>query len=162
MTLRTKGFVIAALHVAIVCALGAKLLVDRTVRPRVWVEVAPFDPDLPIRGRYVSLQVKAIARDFPGSGGRGEWNHALLSVENDQLVATRSNPVSGEAVRIENLGENPTVVLTTPIAYFIPEHVADPSSTPGLMAEVTVPSKGPPRPIRLGVKNGDRITPLDL
>ena len=36
---------------------------DRATRPRVWVETAPYDPDLPIRGRYVSLQ---IVVDAPG------------------------------------------------------------------------------------------------
>jgi hypothetical protein len=30
------------------------------------------------------------------------------------------------------------------------------------MAEVTVPRKGPPRPIRLGVREAERITPLEL
>lgn len=162
MTLRTKGLVIAVLHVAIVCTLGAKLLVDRTVRPRVWVEVAPFDPDLPIRGRYLSLQVKAIARGFPDSSKSGDWDHAQLTVEGDHLIATRTDRDSGEPVRIRSVGEDATVVLNTPIAYFIPEHVDDPSRTPGLVVEVTLPRKGPPRPIRLGVKNGDRITPLDL
>ena len=53
-------------------------------------------------------------------------------------------------------------LLDTPVAYFIPEHAVDPSSRPGLMAEVTVPRKGPPRPIRLGVKEGEKVTPLDL
>jgi hypothetical protein len=162
VTLRTKGLVIAAVHVAIVCTLGAKLLVDRTIRPRVWVEVEPYDPDLPIRGRYLSLQVKATARGFADSGQPGEWSHALLSVEDDRLIATRTETDAGEPVRIRSAGADATVVLATPIAYFIPEHVDDPSRTPGLMVEVTLPRKGPPRPIRLGVRNGDRITPLDL
>lgn len=30
-----------------------------------------------------------------------------------------------------------------------------------LWAEVTLPRKGPPRPIRLGVKKGGLLTPLD-
>jgi len=162
MTARTKGLVIATLHVAIVCTLGVKLLVDRTVRPRVWVEVAPYDPDLPIRGRYVRLQVKATARGFSDSGHLPEWGRAQLSVENGRLIATKCDPSSGESVRIQSENGTPALVLATPVAYFIPENVADPSSTPGLVVEVTVPRKGPPRPIRLGTRNGDRITPLDL
>ena len=49
------------------------------------------------------------------------------------------------------------------IAYFIPEHVPDPSvRAPGeeLWVEVTLPRKGAPRPIRLGVKKNGILTPL--
>jgi hypothetical protein len=49
------------------------------------------------------------------------------------------------------------------IAFFIPEHVADPSIRPAgeeLWAEVTVPPKGPPRPIQLGVMKNGLLTPL--
>ena len=162
MTARTKGLVIAVLHVAIVCTLGVKLLYDRTVRPRVWVEVAPFDPDLPIRGRYVSLQMKPLARGFTAPSDGFAWGNARLSVEDGHLIATRSDSPWGESVRIQNGDGTPAVVLWTPVAYFIPEHVADPSATPGLMVEVILPRKGPPRPIRLGIKDGDRISPLDM
>ena len=68
-----KGLAVAALHVAIVASLGAKLLADRATRPRVWARTAPFDPNLPIRGRYVRLRVMAI----PGPGAneaQRPWN----------------------------------------------------------------------------------------
>ena len=55
--------------------------------------------------------------------------------------------------------------LTEPVAYFIPEHAADPSVRPAgeeLWAEVSIPRRGPPRPIRLGVWRDGRLTPLDL
>jgi len=46
------------------------------------------------------------------------------------------------------------------------ERIHDPSirtATKELWGEVTIPKKGPPRPIRLGVKKGDGpITPLEL
>ncbi|HYT68876.1 MAG TPA: hypothetical protein VEL51_20805 [Vicinamibacterales bacterium] len=50
------------------------------------------------------------------------------------------------------------------IAFFIPEHVPDPSvRAPGeeLWAEVTLPRKGAPRPIRLAVKKNGVLTPLE-
>ena len=56
-----KGLVVAALHLAMVSSLGAKLLVDRAMRPRVWVRTAPVDPDDPLRGRYVRLRVEGRA-----------------------------------------------------------------------------------------------------
>ena len=49
------------------------------------------------------------------------------------------------------------------IAFFIPEHAPDPSRRPPgeeLWAEVTLPKKGPPRPIRLGVMKNGVLTPL--
>ena len=42
-----KGLIIALVHVCIVSSLGAKLLYDRTARPRVWALTTPYDPDLP-------------------------------------------------------------------------------------------------------------------
>ena len=57
------------------------------------------------------------------------------------------------------------VRLREPLAYFIPEHVPDPSARPvgeELWVEVTLPRKGPLRPIRLGVKKNGVLTPLNL
>ena len=57
------------------------------------------------------------------------------------------------------------MILQEPLAYFIPEHVADPSrlaANEELWVEVTLPKKGPLRPIRLGVKRGGVLTPLQL
>ena len=58
------------------------------------------------------------------------------------------------------------VVLDEPVAFFIPEHVPDPSRRPPgeqLWVEATVPKKGAPRPIRLGVKKDDGpIVPLNI
>ena len=55
MTTMQKGLVLAALECAMVLSLTGKLLYDRSTRPRVWVRTAPYDPNLPIRGRYLSL-----------------------------------------------------------------------------------------------------------
>jgi len=57
-------------------------------------------------------------------------------------------------------------VLDTPVAFFIPEDVPDPSrraSGEQLWVEATIPKEGTPRPIRLGVKKGDGpIAPLEV
>jgi hypothetical protein len=55
--------------------------------------------------------------------------------------------------------------LNTPVAFFIPEHVPDPSQRAQgeeLWVELTVPPTGPPRPIQLGVRAGGALTPLEL
>jgi len=58
-----------------------------------------------------------------------------------------------------------TVVLRDPLAFFVPEHAQDPSVRPAgeeLWVEVTLPKKGPLRPIRLAVKKGGTFKVLDL
>jgi hypothetical protein len=57
MTLRQKGLMLAAIHCLMVLSLSGKLLLDRATCPRVWVRTAPYDPTLPLRGRYLSLQL---------------------------------------------------------------------------------------------------------
>jgi hypothetical protein len=169
-----KGLVIAAVHVGLVASLGAKLLYDRATRPRVWALAAPYDPNLPIRGRYVSLQLVVEQRDIqeikPGPASLPPQS-VILQVEDGRLVA-KANPqwrgydASDLHVRFIQRRSEKLAVLERPVAYFIPEHIPDPSRrSPGedLWVEVTIPKKGPPRPIRLGVKRGDGpLLPLEL
>jgi hypothetical protein len=120
-----KGLLLCAIHVVFLAVVGGKFLVDRATLPHVWVRALPYDPNLPIRGRYVSLR----------------------------LVAPPGYPPQSDSA------------FTEPVAFFIPEHAADPSRRPAdeeLWAEVTVPRKGPARPIRLGVKKNGVLTPLAL
>ena len=160
-----NGLIVAVLHVAIVASLGAKLIADRMTRPRVWARVAPIDPDLPIRGRYVRLQLEVQPADGLTLTGDSSYVPIDLAVRNDALVAIPATDTSGLSVRsILRQGEH-LVALTEPVAYFIPEHVPDPSRRPPgeeLWAEVTLPRRGTPRPIRLGVKKDGTLTPLDL
>jgi len=152
-----KGLVVGAVQVAMVISVGAKIALDRASLPRVWVKTAPFDPNLPIRGRYVSLSVSADARDFSSGAIYGA---ARLSVEGDKLFA---HPDEGGNVMVNISGAQAR--LSQPVDFFIPEHVPDPSRRQfgeELWVEVSVPRKGPPRPIRLGVKKDGVLTPLDL
>lgn len=57
MTMLKKGLLLAAIQCAIVLTLSGKLLYDRQTCPRVWVKTAPWDPTLPIRGRYLALRL---------------------------------------------------------------------------------------------------------
>jgi hypothetical protein len=61
-----RGLLVGALQLMIVGSLAAKFAHDRAMRPRVWVKVGYYDPDLPIRGRYAALQVELDTRGlFP-------------------------------------------------------------------------------------------------
>ncbi|MGH9791428.1 MAG: hypothetical protein ACRD5W_09485 [Candidatus Acidiferrales bacterium] len=179
-----KGLILGVVHLLIVASLGAKLLYDRSTRPRVWARAAPCDPSLPIRGRYVSLQLEVQAQGIAPPAGRDEisgpganwWRRTpvILYVENDQLVARHDSDTGPDdygawgrdAVILRRQADGTALaVLADPVLFFIPEHVPDPSvRKPGeeLWVEVTLPRKGPPRPIRLGVKREGVLTPLDL
>ena len=119
--------ILAVFQCLLALSLSGKLLYDRSTCPRVWVKTAQWDPNLPIRGRYLALRL------VPESGA--QW----YSETNGRMVL-----------------------------FFVPEHIL-PFETlragrdaPELWAEVTLPHKGPPRPIRLGWKRDASIQPLDL
>ena len=159
-----KSVLVATLQVVIVASLGAKLVVDRATRPRVWARAAPVDPNMPIRGRYVSLRIEAAI-------GQGlvlpvpQPKPIALSVQDHQLVALPSSERTGVTARAALPGQPRVAVLDRPLAYFIPEHAADPSrraTGEELWVEVTLPRRGAPRPIRLGVKKNGVLTPLEL
>jgi hypothetical protein len=169
-----KGLVVAAVQVSLVASLGLKLLYDRATRPRVWVLTAPYDPNLPIRGRYIRLQLVVEPRNIQEKQPGSLWEPGtavILRVEGDNLVAERDphefryDPAD---LHLHFIGpaESKRTLLDKPVAFFIPEHLPDPSRRqPGqeLWVEVTVPSKGAPRPIRLGVKHGNGpIIPLQI
>lgn len=155
MNALTKGLILCGLQTAMVLSIGGKMLLDRATRPRLWVRVAPYDPSLPVRGRYVSLTMNAEARGFSRST---IYAQASFSVEDGKLVA-RPAEIDGTGTMVSN-GTAPVRV-----AYFIPDGVPDPSLRPPdeeLWAEVTVPRRGPPRPLQLGVRKNGVLTPLKL
>ncbi len=150
-----KGLLLAAIHTLLALGTAGKYLYDRASLPRVWARTAPYDPDMPIRGRYVRMTLEVAPVNLTELYGS-----AVLSVANGKLTAT-SAP-DGEPVMRRD--DTKRYLLNMPLAYFLPEHVPDPSvraQGEELWAEVSVPPKGPPRPVRLGVKRGDGpIVPL--
>lgn len=175
-----KGLVVAVVHVLIVLSLGGKLLYDRAHRPRLWVRTASVDPDLPIRGRYFTLRLEVLAPDFhvtavrppapdvtgvkPNTSWPQYFNENVdLQVVNGQLLARRTDRLTGNTVQWWPIRPGRDAFLLYPsLAFFIPEHAETPHLNPGdeLWAEVTIPRKGPPRPIQLAVKHGTKWTPL--
>jgi hypothetical protein len=153
-----KGLALAAIHAALVAALGAKFVYDRAHFPRLWVETAPYDPDLPVRGRYVRIALVVEANRAQPKAGDGNTDAfvARLEARDGRLFAVEDEARGRHWVRECNEGR--CWQLSEPLAYFIPEHAPDPSVQPGgssLWAEVTLPPTGAPRPIRLGVKKGE-------
>jgi hypothetical protein len=165
-----KGLLFAVIQVALVSSLGAKLLWDRGTSPRGWAATRGYDPNLPIRGRYsnISLLVKADTVFQPSPGpvpflASGSEN-VDLAVENGRIVALRARRYTGLSVSGPQLRDGEILAtLSPPVVYFLPEHAADPLRNPSagtVFLEVTIPPKGPPRPIRFGTKVGSEIVPL--
>jgi hypothetical protein len=127
VTLFQKALILAAVQCLMVLSLTGKLFYDRATCPRVWVRTAPWDPNLPIRGRYLSLQLVPE----PGAPYRDRTEHER-------------------------------------VLFFVPEHALPfeearfRANAPELWAEVTIPRKGPPRPIRLGIKKDGQIEPIQV
>jgi len=154
-----RGLVLGGVQVLLVAGVGAKFLLDRVNYPKVWVQTAPYDPDLPIRGRYVRLMA-VVTNGSPESSV--ELERVRLAVHDSRLVAM-ADQAGSHWLNKRSCGAQSCWVLTEPLAYFIPEHVPDPSiraSGEELWVEVTVPPTGAPRPIRLGVKKNGRLEPL--
>jgi hypothetical protein len=61
-----KGLFLGLIQIGIVSTVGAKLLYDRAHRPRVWIRSAIYDPNLPIRGKYLALSIEVPAEGFTG------------------------------------------------------------------------------------------------
>ena len=162
-----KGLAVALIHILIVLSLGGKLLYDRATRPRVWVRTGSIDPDLPIRGRYFTLNLRVRA-----PGLEAELHNPTsytstdveLSVENGVLVAHKTDRPTGMMLNswTRQRGQGDDLFLSPSVMFFIPEHAEAPRLGAGgeLWAEVTVPKKGPPRPIQLAIKRGQEWIPL--
>jgi len=125
-----------AAKLAIVVSLGAKYAIDRGRFPRVWAQTAAYDPDLPIRGRYLSVRVRVDqtestrVRNCP----RATW--PIFGATNERLLWRRwrtsggiscSYPTGVSRDTMEDAQRRHSGSLTEPVDFFLPEHAIDPS-----------------------------------
>jgi len=167
--LRRRGLLLGLLQTGLVLDLGGQLLLERALRPRGWLRTQPVDPNLPIRGRYVELTMEVPLLGCTGNSG-APLPPLQLQVRQGRVVAqalpARALDADGFTVGPEAIRQGrdgAMVLLPQRLAFFIPAEADDPSQRPAadpLWAEVTLPWRGPPRPIRLGQERQGRITPL--
>jgi hypothetical protein len=165
-----KELLLGVIQLGLVLSLGGKLLYDRMKRPRVWVLGLPYDPELPLRGRYLSEQLRLPAEGFTYQAldrNRYDWlanrRWAYLEVRNGQLIGTAQGSGPGMWVQLRrNADDSLVAVSEQPVLVFIPEKTAVPGLQRGeeMWVEVTIPAKGPPRPIRMGLKKDGLLTPF--
>ncbi len=192
----TKAIIVALIHLMLVCSLGGKLLYDRHTRPRAWFKVQPYDPSLPIRGRYLSMrlelndspkpdevgrafdsELRALQREMERYPNMRAWGRPFgmacgsIEVQNGApVVVYDKNPIwPCDNLQFEWIkrGDDISPVLYELVLFFISDTADDPRwRQPGqeLWVLATIPRKGPPRPIELGIKkSGEKeIRPLDI
>ncbi|HKT60509.1 MAG TPA: hypothetical protein VJQ46_10670 [Gemmatimonadales bacterium] len=164
MTRRSAGLLLAAAHAALVGSLGLKLLADRARLPHGWARTQPFDPSTPLRGRYVRLALEIPLANLDTTRGAYAEFGVRVDVRGDRIVGAIDDSITSPRVQLRHDSDRWSARLSQPVAFFIPEHVPDPSVRPAgeeLWVELTVPRRGPPRPIRLGVMRGGQLTPLE-
>jgi hypothetical protein len=166
-----QAIIVALIQVLIVCSLGAKLLYDRSTRPQVWFKTARYDPNLPIRGRYLGLQIELndprspeeVEKKF-GVTDRYAWMG--FGKECGSIVVRDGKPVvvfdNSPAWDCDNLSLSRWrttdgvmhLRLEEPLLFFIPDTAKDPRGRTGeeVWVLATIPRKGSPRPIALGIK----------
>lgn len=184
-SLRLAGVSVAVLvfQLGIAGSIAAKYLYQRWRCPRVWTRSAAYDPELPMRGRYLSLQVMVdgcestlpshAEAEFPRKpdgtvaspkfrvrGGPMLDFPARLEVKDNRLLALRlpnaEDDRKGQYVAAFPGAECDRMRLRDPVNFYVAEHAASPLPLkPGeeLWIEVTVPPKGSPRPLQLAVKS---------
>ena len=179
------------IQLLLVSAVGARYLYQRWTCPRVWTRAVAFDPSLPMRGRYLSLELTVdgcqstlpsakdanFPRDVNGAIKPGPYVltpnavdfFANLKVVNNTLVAVRiesqEDSTAGEQVVGSAGSPCDQMQLASPTAFFISDTAQSPLPLkPGqeLWIEVTVPPTGPPRPLQLALKQDGQWKPLTL
>jgi hypothetical protein len=171
MRILYKGLLLALLQLGIVSTLGAKLLYDRSHRPRVWIKSAIYDPNLPIRGKYLALNIEVPAEGFTARMQPAPYQYEFFSpnrcdlvLRGNQLIAL-ANEQGEFYANVSRRSQDVIAVIAGQMAYFLPEHNNGPmlrDRGEELWIEATIPHKGPPRPIRLGIRKDGVLTPLPV
>jgi hypothetical protein len=190
MKISKISFAVLLVQLAIVSSVAGKYLYQRWTCPRVWARTVAVDPELPMRGRYLSLRLTVdgcgstlpsakdanFRRDINGAAIQGPYMlrastifHADLRVQDNRLTAIYlrddRNGTLGQQVSVWPGAACDAMRLDSPVDFYLPEHGADPSrlkSGQELWVEVTVPPNGPPRPMQLALKDNGAWKPLAI
>ncbi|MFZ1937701.1 MAG: hypothetical protein ACLPZY_07525 [Terracidiphilus sp.] len=181
---------VLVVQLALVSTVAGKYLWQRWRCPRVWTRTVAIDPELPMRGRYLSQQLmvdgcqstlpSAKAAQFPrdvnGAAVPGPYGlrplgvvefNSELKVANNKLVAVQIQDPrkadNGQLVDAWPGTQCDQMRLEKPVAIFIADSARSPLPLkPGqeLWVEITVPPKGPPRPLQMALKDDGAWKPL--
>jgi len=190
-TFSAASLTLLIVQLMLVSAVAAKYFYQRWTCPRVWTRAAAINPHLPMRGRYLALQLTVdgcqstlpsakdanFPRDVNGAVKPGPYVlrprdvdfHADLKVVNNTLVAVRIEGTEDSTAGEEVVGTAGSACNQMQLASSTDFFVSDTAHSPlplkpgqELWIEVTVPPQGPPRPIQLALKDNAAWKPLDL
>jgi hypothetical protein len=190
MKISKTSIALLLIQLALVSSIAAKYLYQRSTCPRVWTRAAAYDPELVMRGRYLSLRLtvdgcqstlpSALHAVFPrntdgttkptGFTVKSEYPvqfRAKLKMEGNKLVAIRIPEADltsrGVEVTAQPNSSCDAMRLDEPVDFYIAEHAEDPTRlkpNQELWIEVTVPPLSPPRPLQLALKDNGAWKPL--
>ncbi len=190
MRFSKASIAVLILQLLIVSTVAAKYFYQRATCPRVWTRTAAYDPEMVMRGRYLSLQLAVDGcgstlpsakdaqfpsnpqgvpngNDFSIRSANTVWFQAKIAVKDNKLIAIRV-PESDTSSPTQSVAGWPgtpcdQMRLTSPVDFYIAEHATDPTHLKAgqeLWIEVTVPPRGPPRPLQLALKDNGAWKPL--
>jgi hypothetical protein len=170
------GLALLLVQLALVLSVAGKYLYERHTRPRVWTRATQFDPNLPLRGRYLAMQLvldacalprDAAIRPLPNRPSFRQWD-VSLGASNGKLVPTVEKAWSPRRIGTLTLEDDRLcdhATLSSQQLLFISDRAQLPLPLkPGqeLWVEVTVPSSGPPRPIQIALSSAEGFQPLKM
>jgi hypothetical protein len=191
MKISKTSIILLVIQLALVSSIAGKYFYQRSTCPRAWTRAAAYDPNMVMRGRYLSLRLtvdgcqstlpSALRATFPrNADGTTKPTgftvndeqypitfRANLKVEKSKLLAIRipEADLRSKGVNVTAMPGSPcdALRLQQPVDFYIAEHAADPTALKQgqeLWIEVTVPPKGPPRPLQLALKDNGAWKPL--
>ena len=178
-----RAVLLLAIQAVLVLSIAGKYLYERKTCPRVWVRAAQYDPNAPLRGRYLAMQLAVDACGLPRDEGHqyryavpsvpalaASWHWTVrLEVQGGKLVPVlvggTDRPEMTEELTVWGNRPCDRATLSQGVEYFISDTAKNPfppKKGEELWVEVTVPPMGPPRPIQLAVSKDGVFTPLAL
>jgi len=167
------------IQMLIVCSVAGKYWYGRATYPRVWVRVQSFDPEMPVRGRYLALTPLVDACGLPRTSDRERferyddkrqpiqssayWTWRVTThADKGALVVTAAKESAPMDVEFHFGDDCHRVRLLPSLDLFIPDTAKLPRQEPHeeFWMEVTVPPAGPPRAIQLATSLDGKWQPL--
>lgn len=159
----TKAIIVALIQSMLLCSLGAKFLYDRTTQPRAWFKAGNYEPNLNISGRYLMLELQ-LSDELSLEEGRRVMSGmpcGSIDASSGKPVAVLNQTMSPDGCTNLSFALRTTVngtvllCLQEHVFVFIPDnaqYLAQLAKSGELWVLATIPRKGPPRPIALGIK----------
>ena len=191
-SLSAASLAVLIVQLLLVSSVAAKYLYQRWTCPRVWTRTVAYDPELPMRGRYLQTRLVVdgcgstlpsakhalFPRDVNGAVRPGPFVvrpagavsfQAELKVMDNKLIAVQIEDPQraelGQSVSATPGSSCGQMRLDQPVDFYIAERAQSPlplKAGQELWIEVTVPPKGPPRPLQIALKDNGAWKPLGL